>query len=190
MATAPTASTRRLLAALALTCCAWAVAASPVGAASPRILCGRAAFLRPALPLPSFAAAAGFSFYTEEPSADALAHHVLCRVEIATPHTRPAYLYHASWEAFPTHADAVADLDTFNPNSIYRAAHVTKPAPGLPAPNEIVTGFFASQPITVVIFIDGPALVSGYVLGGGTLAQAEALARWEAADIRALHVTG
>lgn len=177
---------RRALAVAGAAGCAWAAVAS---AASPSVLCSRAAFLPPAVPLPSFAPASGFSFYSETPSPNALAHHVLCRVEITTPHSRPAYLYHASWESFPTHADALADLATFNPSSIYASAQVTRTVRGLPAPSEIVTGRFSGEPIIVVIFVDGPALVSGYVLGGGTLAQARALAGWEAADIRRLHVS-
>ena len=184
------ATTSRLLAAVVVAFIAAVVTATPTLAATPRTLCSRSAFLPPPLRLPSFAPVAEFSFYNETPSPNALAHHVLCRVEITTPHSKPAYLYHISWEAFPTHADALADLAAFNPNTIYASPRVTKPVPGFASPTEVVTGRFAGQPITVVILVDGPALVSGFVLGGGTLAQAEALARWETADIHHLHVTG
>ena len=183
-------SATRLLTALAIACCVCAGGVGPSAAVTPSVLCSRSAFLPPPVRLPSFAPTDAFSFYSEEASTDALAHHVLCRVEITTPHSSPPYLYHLSWEVFPTRADAVADLADVNLSSIYRSPRVTKPVPGFPSPNEIVTGLFLGQPITVVIFIDGPALVSGYVLGGGTLGQAEALARWEATDIRHFHLRG
>ena len=174
----------------AVACCSLAAAVSPALAASPAALCAQPAFLPPPVRLPSFAPAAGFSFYSETPSTNALAHHVLCRVEITTPHSSPAYLYHISWEVFPNHADALADFAEFNPSSIYTSPQVSKPVRGFPSPNEVVTGRFAGEPIVVVVFVEGPALVSGYELGGGTLAQTEALSSWAVADIKHLHVTG
>jgi hypothetical protein len=181
---------RRVLAAAGLVACILAACAANVSAQpsfAPGTLCLRSAFLPPPVPLPSFAPASLFSFYSETPSTNALAHHVLCRVEITTPHSSPAYLYHASWYAFPTHADALADLAAFNPDSVYTSARVTHGAAGVPSPSEIVSGRYDGVPITVVISVDGPTLLSGYVLGGGTLAEAEALARWEASVLRHLH---
>ncbi len=150
----------------------------------PAELCKRSAFLPPPVQFP-----AGFpawAFYSLKPSANAAAHHALCRVAISTPRSRPPYEFDVAWYAFPSHAEAVADLKAFDLGSLYThitGRHVLADFPG---PNLMFSAIQTGRRTTVVSFVEGDAVASGYVYGGGTSAQALSLARWALADLRHL----
>lgn len=116
---------------------------------------------------------------------NALAHHVLCRVGVYSPSDDARY--NVNWYVFPTHALAVSDYDDLDLSEIYVSVHSRQAAPGFPSPAALIEGTFlfhgSVESIITVSFVDGPTLASASMLGGGTVAQAEALARWTERDI-------
>ena len=151
---------------------------------SPGGLCKRSAFLPAPVPFPSGFPA--FSFFRLKPSANAAAHHTLCRVAISTPGTQPKYEYDVAWYVFATHGEAVADFKAFQPRSIYSRIESKRSAAGFPRPNVVLQAVQQGSRTIVVSFVEGDAVASGYVYGGGTSAQATVLARWALDDLRHL----
>jgi hypothetical protein len=143
------------------------------------------------LPFPSWLHT-GWEFYKEKLSADAEAHHALCNVAISTPGTSPPYLYNISWYIFPSHVLAVGDLEAFNVHTLFSRVTIDKRAVGFPTPNYelAATDTSSGKSVIEVTFADGPTVASGYVYGGGTLAQAIGLAHLAASELQHLHAAG
>lgn len=118
-------------------------------------------------------------------SPHALAHGASCRIGVYSP--SDGARYNVNWYVFPSHAQAVADPQTLDPRSVFASISSIGAASGFPKPNYLVLGtylyFGHIESIVTVTFVDGPTLVSGSMLGGGTRAQAAALARWAERDI-------
>ncbi len=118
-------------------------------------------------------------------SANAAAHHALCRIGVYSP--SDGARYNVNWYVFPSHKLALADLGTLNVHLIYASVRSEKPATGLPKPGYLLTGTYLylgrQESIITFSFVDGPALVSASMLGGGTTGQARALAHWAEQDL-------
>lgn len=170
------------LVALAVACAGVgdALAARP---ASPGVLC--VSMLPPRAPLPRGIGLPALATTTLPLSPNALAHHAICRPGVYSP--SDGARYNVNWIVFPSHALALADLDALNPRSIYVSVASMTPAAGFPKPAYLIRGtydyFGRVEPIVTVTFVDGPALVSGSMLGGGTSGQAGALSQWAERDI-------
>lgn len=176
---------RRLLSlALAALCC---LALATVSTGAERATAGNlcAPMLPARAPLPVGIGLPALTTTTLPMSAHALTYHASCRIGVYSP--SDGARYNVNWYVFPSHALAAADLKTLAPSSVFASITSIGAAPGFPKPNYLVRGsydyFGRVESIITVSFVDGPALVSGSMLGGGTSAQASALARWAEQDI-------
>jgi hypothetical protein len=179
----------RLLAAAAIACL---VGVGAAGAATPppKALCSP--MLPPRAHLPTGIGLPQLASATLPISANAQSHHALCRIGVYSP--SDGARYNVNWYVFPSHKLALADLATLDVHAIYAAVTSEKPVAGFPKPDYLLTGKYLYlgrvESIISISFVDGPALVSGSMLGGGTVAQARALARWAEQDITKIEARG
>lgn len=173
-----------LVAAVAICGAAGTAAANAQPSFSARSLC--AAILPAKAPLPAGIGLPRLAAAALPISANASAHHALCRVGVYSPSDDARY--NVNWYVFSTHALAVADLKALNLHTLYATVTSKKPAAGYPKPNYIVSGTFVylgrARSIISITFVDGPAVVSASMLGGGTALQAAALAHWAELDLK------